>query len=119
MVVGVGAIVFGLALIVVAVAIAIFAVDWQAIGRAGQGQKQRDDMITVYFIPTGTSVDVSENGAEYKAARLDSPLQSEGPAELTATHAVFVAGQLRIRVPRESVLVARYDGLGGVNQFGI
>ena len=75
---------------------------------------------TVYLIPPGTSVDVSENGAEFKAAILNSPAQFDGPKELTDTHAFFANGQLQIRVPRADVMMAIYDGLGGgTNQFGI
>jgi hypothetical protein len=77
-------------------------------------------VIIVYLIPPGISVDVSENGADFKDATLNATAQFDGPPiELTASHAIFENGQLRLRVSRADVMVARFDGLNGVNQFGI
>jgi hypothetical protein len=75
--------------------------------------------MTVYLIAPGTSVAVSNNGSDFRLQVLRKQLQIESPPELTATDAVFTAGKRRIRVARSRVIIARFDGQGGVNEFGL
>ena len=76
-------------------------------------------MTTVYLIAPGTRVSVSEDGVEYRDAKLKPQLQFDKPVEITDTHCVFADGRWRIRVDRAEVIVSRYDGQGGTNQFGV
>jgi hypothetical protein len=75
-------------------------------------------MKTVYLIPPGVRVSVGRDDAEFTSGVLVSQLQFESPPELTNAEAIFTAGQRRIRVDRAKVIISRYDGQGGENQFG-
>jgi hypothetical protein len=50
---------------------------------------------------------------------LKRQLQFSLMPELTETHATFADGKRQVRVDRASVVLSRFDGLGGTNQFGI
>jgi len=72
----------------------------------------------VYLIPPRTLVAVSIDGSEYKV-QASPQLQFTQSPEIDETHAVFVRGKKRIRVARADVIVSRYNGQGGSNQFAI
>jgi len=62
---------------------------------------------------------VSRDDSDFKLRTLLSQLQFETPPELTDTQAIFVTGNRRTRVDRADVIVARFDGMAGANQFGV
>lgn len=75
--------------------------------------------MTVYLIAPGTRVGISTGGREFKVEILNRQLQFGEPAELTDNHATFDDGKRLIRVDLENVIVSRFDGVGGVHQFGV
>ena len=74
-------------------------------------------MTAVFIIPPGKRVGVSVNGSDFRFRVLDKQLQFGALPELTEMDATFVDGRLRIRVDREDVILARFDGRIGANQF--
>ena len=77
-------------------------------------------MTTVYLIPPGTLVAISANGTCFAPPRmLRQQLQFSTPPELIDVNAIFTDGKRRVIVARDSVISARFDGLGGRNPFGI
>jgi len=75
--------------------------------------------MTVFIIPPGKRVAVSVNGSDFRIRVLDKQLQFGALPELNETDATFIDGQRRIRVDRDDVILARFDGRGGANQFGV
>jgi hypothetical protein len=76
------------------------------------------DVKTVYLIPPATRIAISQSGADFQVTTLRKQMQFEAAPELDDQQATFTAGQRRIRVDRGDVVLARYDGTGGRNQFG-
>jgi hypothetical protein len=74
---------------------------------------------TVYLLAPGVRVEVSRDGAEFKPpAKLKVQMQFPGPVEVTNTTMTFEDGPMRLRVDRTDVIISRYTGQGGTNQFG-
>jgi hypothetical protein len=71
----------------------------------------------VFIIPPGKRVAVSVNGSDFRIRVLEKHLQFGALPELSETDATFVDGQRRIRVDRDDVILARFDGQGGAHQF--
>ena len=76
-------------------------------------------MTTVYFIAPGTRVSVSRNGSDFRPHTLRRQLQFSKALLLTDEDAIFAKGGWRVLVDRSLVVVSRYNGQGGWNQFGV
>jgi len=74
---------------------------------------------TVFIIPPGKRVAVSVNGSDFRIRVLEKQLQFGALPELGETDATFVEGQRRVRVDRDDVILARFDGQAGANQFAL
>ena len=74
---------------------------------------------TVYLLAPGVLVEVSRDEAEFKPpAKLKAQLGFPGPVEVTETTMTFADGPMRLRFDRADVIISRYTGQGGTNQFG-
>jgi hypothetical protein len=79
---------------------------------------QRARVKTVYLIPPGIRVEISQERSDFRQQSLRRQLQFPGSSKSTATHMAFVDGNRQVRVDRADVIISRYDGQGGKNQFG-
>jgi hypothetical protein len=72
---------------------------------------------TVYLLAPGTRVSVSRNGGEFKPHMLRRQLQFSKPLLTTDADVIFAKGSWRVLVDRSQVIISRYNGQGGWNQF--
>jgi len=75
-------------------------------------------MSTWYVILPGTTVAVSRDGGDFRTRMLRRMLQFREPTETTDESMTFVKGPWRVLVKRANVVISRYNGLVGHNQFG-
>jgi hypothetical protein len=75
-------------------------------------------MTTVYLIMPGTLVAISRDGSDFKPHTTRRPPQFAGPTVTTHGEMTFHKRRWQNLVNRANVVVCRYDGQYGVNQWG-